>query len=149
MYKQALWCVTSSASNSLLSLFKNFFQKNHRVNRKGMQWIGQASCAPWHACNAGYASCSGQMTESKILNDPHTVHWNMHNTKTWRGTHTHTLRHTNKKKSLYPFPLNLMIHRSSDLGFGTLSAFDLDLRSPLQAPSHKTPFTTAVELRST
>lgn len=62
--------------------------------------------------------------------------------------HSHTHINIDKKKGIYLCPLNLMIHRSSDLGLGTLSAFDSELGDKPPS-SHKTPFTTVGELRST
>ena len=69
-------------------------------------------------------------------------------TQTHTHTHTHTYTVLAKRKGIILFSLNLMIHRSSDLGLGTLSAFDSELGYKPPS-SHKTPFTAAGEPRST
>lgn len=79
-----------------------------------------------------------------IVNDAYSVRKDTHTTQKRARAHTHV----NKRKGIYLYPLNLMIHRSSDLGLGTLSAFDSELGDEPPS-SHKTPFTTAGELRST
>ncbi len=87
---------------------------------------------------------------NRIVNDAYSVRKDTHTTqkRARAHTHTHTHTHINKRKGIYLYPLNLMIHRSSDLGLGTLSAFDSELGDKPPS-SHKTPFTTAGELRST
>ena len=80
----------------------------------------------------------------------HTVRTKTHTTQHRERTHTHIHTHTRKqkRKGIILFPLNLMIRRSSDLGLGTLSAFDSELGYKPPS-SHKSPFTTPGEPRST